>query len=509
MTEKRPPRVNVFRDWTPDMLRSAEQSAESGNLMQAVAICEWLLTDNAVLGALGSRTDALLGLPVSFVPGDVPDALVESALRRDFPKQYTEAELTQIVDYGILLGVGLGRHNITADDFTDRWLMGLEFWLPSTLSQDQQTGEWTVRDAAGATHKVEAGDGSWVLHTPYGKNRPWARGRWRALCRLCLLKQLAQQDWARHSEIAARLVAETQLDKDGHAPPTTEAQRQQIVSELLDAGSEAAIALPPGWTLRLLEISANTEAIYKAQIAFADEAIRILIRGGDLSSKAGEGGSFAAAESQYESNEAPKRRYDGEALSTTLHDQSIVIWSEYNFGSRAVAPYPKWSPVQDVDVSGLAPLASALKTLDEMGAVFELEILRERYGLDFVKAFDESRRKAAPAPGGFGFGAPAPGTATPVAEQAPAESPDEGKQADATKFADKLAAEAAAAAERASADFVKVLRDVVEAATGPEDLERRLKAAFADADTAELEALTEKAYLVAELAGRYAVLTEL
>lgn len=520
-TERKPPRVTVFRDWTPALLRSAEVAAESGNLGSAVSLCEWMLTDDAVAGALQARSDALLGLEPTFAPGRLVSADAMQTFAEDFGAMYPEAELSQLHEFALLLGVSLARHATQVDDETGRWLTPIEFWPASTLRQDQRTGEWFVRDADGKELPVTAGDGVWLLHTPYGPNRPWARGLWRSLARWCLLKQMAQRDWARHSEVGARLFAQTQLDRDGNAPATTDEQRQQIVEELYNAGGELVACLPPGWTVQLLELSANTEAIYKAQIEAANNAIRIRIRGGDLSSDAGDGGSFAAAESQAASNEAPKRRYDGKTLSATLHDQSSVWWATYNYGVAQVAPYVTWAPSVEETAPDVTNVATAVATLVNAGAEVDAETLRTKYGLDFLLSIKRPLQPAGP----FGVAAEADGSivaaaddrgdaVTPEPGQGPTPDPKtppatRGETAEATEFVDALTAEAAAEAQRLAGDVVATLQRVVAAATGPDDLERRIREAFGELDTSEIEALTEQAAILAELAGRYAALSEL
>src|SRR5690606_41418184 len=66
----RAPSVRTFQEWTPRKIRLAERQAEAGDLSYAVAICEWLLGDDDVAGALDARLDALFGLVPTFEPGE-------------------------------------------------------------------------------------------------------------------------------------------------------------------------------------------------------------------------------------------------------------------------------------------------------------------------------------------------------------------------------------------------------------------------------------------------------
>jgi hypothetical protein len=125
-------------------------------------------------------------------------------------------------------------------------------------------------------------------------------------------------------------------------------QRQELAADLQNIGEDAAIALAAGFDLKLLEVAANTRDIYQAQVELANKAIAIRIRGANLSSDV-EGGSLAAAESQAKTSEAPKLRFDAQAWSSTIHDQSLVWWAEYNFGDRRLAPWPKYPVEPDED----------------------------------------------------------------------------------------------------------------------------------------------------------------
>jgi len=495
-----PPRARVFRDWTPPMLRAAEIAAESGNLSMAATICEWLLSDDAVSGALGARIDALLGLDISFDGGDES---VHSDLERDAPRMYPEDELTQILEYGLLLGVAPARHAVRIDDETKRALPSPEFWVPQTLTQDTLSGQWRITDSQGAVRDVNPGDGEWVLHTPYGARRPWARGLWRSLCRWALLKQYAMRDWARHSEIGARLFAKTLLDKDG-LPLGTDGQRAQLVQEIKDAGGEFVAALPAGWDVSLLELTANTRDIYLAQIEAANNAIRIRIRGGDLSSNAGGGGSYAAAESQAATNEAPKRRFDGQSLASTLRDQSTVYWAEYNYGAQNKAPYIRWQPPASEKEVDYASIASALSALSGLGAQFDLEVLQNQFGLNFVTEIDPSKaRSSQPGFGGFASVNTSPRA---LGEQylARARALDQSQG-----FVDKLGEAAAEQALLESSTLTEALMQAVNQATSAAELDTMLKSTLKGFDAETLQAVTEKARVLAELAGRFAVVDEL
>ena len=72
---------------------------------------------------------------------------------------------------------------------------GFDVIHPSSLTFDQDKRRWLVRQKDGTDLEVTPGDGTWLLYTPYGSKRPWARGAWRSLSRWWMLKEFGRDDW--------------------------------------------------------------------------------------------------------------------------------------------------------------------------------------------------------------------------------------------------------------------------------------------------------------------------
>lgn len=388
------PSVRTFTNWTVSKIRAAERAADSGNLYQAASLCEWCLTDDRVVSGLNWRSEALLGLNPSFIEsGDRRRS--KRAIRAleaddDWWWAYQESELSQLIQWGVLLGVSPAQQPWAEREDTGRVLPMLEFWHPQGLRYDYQRATWVLRDASGIDFDLTPGDGRWVLHTPGGRNRPWARGIWRSVGLWVLAKQLARQDWASHGEQNATLVIE--------APEkATKQARQELAQELHNRGADSVLALPNGYTAKLLEVSANTQQIYQAQIDMANDAITILCRGGNLTTKV-DGGSLAATRQQAESNETPKLRYDAQALATTLYTQSLRWWAEFNFGDSRLAPWPQWpvEPAENTQVTAetIKTLGEGLLGLQTLGAVINLDAAAERFGLSDIIDLQATRKRA-------------------------------------------------------------------------------------------------------------------
>jgi phage gp29-like protein len=524
-----PQTPRTFTTWTSDRIRAAELQAGSGNLRLASECCEWILTDDRV-STLETRVQALTGLTPKFeASGDKRrSSTTVKALdaKEDWWEGYPEAELTELHLHGVLLGVSLARHYWQAnEDHGGRLLPNPETWPSHTLAQDQRTRQWSVADSENVRHDVTAGDSEWILHTPYGKHRPAMKGAWRKLSRWVLLKELARQDWSRHAEKASTLVAEA-------AEGTTKDQRKQLAEDLAAIGGDAVIALAPGYTLKLLEVEANTEVIYKAQIDVANKAIAIILRGGDQSTEIGKNGGRAATEVQERRGDAVKLVWDASTLGTTLHKQSLSWWAEFNYGDRKLAPWPAWPVEPEEDLK--AKVETEEKSFDtvdkaeKLGFKVDRKKFLEQHKIDWAEEGERPKvvnATAEPVPGNpppLPGAQPAPPPADPKAPPKPAKASARvaahlGKllafakaaktsgHDDGQAYADELAENGLAVVQGAIGATIAVIEQEIDAATSYEDLQQRLRARYEDLDPSEITDVIESCMVLAELAGRHAV----
>lgn len=343
--------------------------AQSGELRLAADLCEYLLTDDRVASALTTRVQSLLGLDPTFErSGDKrrsAKAVKALEAEEDWWAAYPETEIALIHKWGLLLGVAPAQQPWPQDErrTATHWLPNPEFWHPQHLRQDQRTKRWFIKaategNASAASREVEIvpGQPEWILHCPYGKNRPWAWGLWRPLAKMVLQKHLARGDWSRAGEKAAILALEvamqaasTLTDSSGKPKDTM----RQLATDIYNRGRHGVAALPPGVKLNAVETVNRAKDLYESPIQLIDAAIAILIRGGNLGTLT-EGGSKAAAEVQERTTDLPRLRFDAQSLTTTIHDQSLVWWAEFNFGDRMLAPWPVYPVEPDEDLQSKA-----------------------------------------------------------------------------------------------------------------------------------------------------------
>lgn len=325
-----------------------------------------------------TRTRGMLRLPVEFeASGDKrrsKKAIKALEVGEDFWAAYPESELGPLLDWGILLGVGLAQNVPTTRD-NGRVIPRLSRYHERWLRYNWDTRSWSVTTEGLGEAPAVAGDGRWVLHTPYGEHRPWINGAWRSLSRWWLLKELAREDYARYSEVSGGI--RTGI---GSETSTREA-RQELANDLANLGRDTGICLPKGYDLKIVESTARTWQQFRDQIELANTAITIRIAGQNLTTNVS-GGSLAAAQVHLiiRNDEIAS---DAEAASTTIHDQSLVYWSEWNWGDRNLAPWPLWdtSPPEDelATANARKAQADAIAALKAVGV--DTTPILEEFGL--------------------------------------------------------------------------------------------------------------------------------
>lgn len=372
------PSIRVLQTWRPQQIVSAIASSDSGYMSFAAELCDNLIADEIIGGALETRTGGLQGLPLDFRDGrgdEAGDSPLAPELEEDWYHMFPEAETKQLAAWGLILGVGFGEQ--VWGEFNGRVVPRLKIWHPKDFTYNYTISRWQVRvgsfgDEQGGLVTIQPDDPKWVVYTPYGEHRPWARGLWRGLARWWLLKNYAINDMGEHGEKASLLV----VTATGDRSPTVE-QRREMAAELHNLGSDGIASLPTGFDIKLVEAKADLKALYISQIEAADLSFVISINGQNLTTNVS-GGSFSAA-SVHERVESRRIRTDGETLSTTLRSQSLVYWTEWNFGSEAVSPWPHWDTDPPADQLLKAKVfdmnAAALVRIDKAG--FEVEDMDE------------------------------------------------------------------------------------------------------------------------------------
>lgn len=342
-------------EWTNTELKAARLLADGGTLSYAAELVDELRADSRVAGVLPQRVNGLLGLPLTFeASGDGRRrgrAVRALEADEDWWQIAPEHELADLQTWGLLLGVGLAEL-VWSTNERGRAIPRLKTWDPRWLRWEWTTRRWLLRTQDEET-EIHPGGGKWLLYTPYGASRPWAKGLWRALAKLWLLKSFALDDWARHGEMHGSPI------RVGVAPEGSQAEdREDFATDLAEIGRDTSIVPPPGYRLELLEAEAKTWEQFPKQIETTNAEISILLVGQNLTSDV-QGGSFAAAKI-HQNVRDDLIRFDAEALSTALNEQVLTWWAEFNFGDPKLAPWPSWDTKPPAPP--MAPTSSASST---------------------------------------------------------------------------------------------------------------------------------------------------
>lgn len=491
------------------MLMAARRLADGGSLRMAAELCDELLTDDRISGVLGVRVRGLIRLPISFEAGgdDEEETPEEEALEADFWKMFPENDLVDLCKWGVLLGVGVGEQ--VWEEHEGRVIPRLKVWNPRWLRFDWPTREWRLTVEGEGEITIAPGDGKWILYMPHGSNRPWAHAPWKFLGVAWVIKKYAIGDFAGSSQAAGQAV------KVGTAPEGASAEtRREFAASLKAMMGGSSVAFPPGYDAKLLESMSTSWQQFPQLIAWADTAAAIIIAGQNLTTEV-TGGSFAAA-AVHASIAHHLVESDEQTLSTTLHDQSLTWWTEFNFGDASRAPWARWDVTPPADLAAeattLQAVGTAITSLRDAGLRVDAEAMARRFGIPLLeepveedpfaallKSF-ESRSSSKPAP------AKAQGWRKVVTLASGREGPQSFE--DGAEFVAAVAQKAREAAAEAMGRDVAKVRELIEGATDPDALRAALTAHYAEMDPADLAELTRRALLLAELAGRLAVVEE-
>lgn len=520
------PVTRTYRLWTVDLLRLAEASADGGNLIRAAELCDALLGDDRIPALLQTRAQGLFGLRPTFeASGDgrrKNRAVQALEAKEDWWTLCPEAESAQFLQWGVLLGLAPGELRWYGDDGKPlrrqgRHVPELRFRHPKHLRYDPNLRAWFLTVENGQEVPFTPGDGKWFLFAPYGLNRPWQHGAWRGLARWWLLKQYAIADWGEHGERGASLFVKSELEAD-----STRELRRQLAQDLAQMASQGVCVLPPGFSADLLEITANTTAIYQAQVETADTSAAIRILGHNLTSKV-DGGSFAASQTG-DGIRLDLRKFDAECWSTATHGQVLQHWAGVNFGDPDLAPWPLYPVEPKADRKAIAEeldkLSTALVTLDTAPAYIDKKAILEDRGVPLLKGVAITPPNP-PAPPGSPPALPPAGGDTEDDEEEPEGEEEElsrrprgvvqlsGRQvvAEGGMWSEAVAQEGARQGRAALAGHVNAVLSAIEEASGYDDLQRRLLE-LVEGDSPEFRELIYRALILAEGRGAASVVEE-
>ncbi len=355
------PTINTT-EWSPESVMAALRMSEVGPLMRPADLCEAMWADDRVQGCVSTRMLGLLGLPLAFFGDEsmVHELRGTEALGGapgcpgDFARMFPVAELSKLLFWGHMLGVGLAER-IPDDErpIGERACPTLKIWHPRWLRYQWTDNTWHLTTAEGEI-QLDLTSGRWLLYLPYGSHRPWAHGMWRALAWPWILKSYALRDRARHSEVMGSPA------RIGIAPENAnEKQRRSWLGELQRMARDHAAVFPAGFDMKFVEANATARGeIYGTAIEWADRAIAVTILGQYQSTEGSKGFSNGNVQDQVRRDLI---QFTAESLSDCLYNGGLVFWANDNHGSTS-APFVRWDCSPPEDKQALATAYNALGT---------------------------------------------------------------------------------------------------------------------------------------------------
>ncbi len=506
--------------WTVAKVRKALDAHERGDFHQSAMLVDAFGRDDRIKACSTTRTNALTsrsGLTFEIVPSEDGPKARNKRLAADVDTWWLDAipETAQarMLYLGIMLGVCVAKLDWSRGA---EWVPGVRIWPMQHVSWDESTRRFAVNTQQGRI-LVDPDDPEWLLYTPYGYEEAWMGGLVRCLGLLFVLRQLSHRDWARFCErhgmplIIIREPAVYAEEDKARFATEIENLGTNGIARLPDAGGDA-----PRFDIEYKEATDTGWQSFEAWGKRIDTSIAIVLLGQNLTTEVS-GGSFAAAQVQ-DRVRIDYLASDAETMATTLREGMLKPWVTFNFGyPETQAPWPHWDATVPEDKKVIAETtklaAESITAMQNAGVNVDYDALCERLGLPMKPgpALEEKPEEPEVPP-------PVP-PADDEEEEAPPDDPSlsvrlaSGDTATGfvkgQKYADKLVSEGTRAAQGALAPTIDELIRALSEASSFEEAQAAIVATYASANTTELEALSERLLILAQLAGRAAVVEDL
>ena len=408
MASFREPKSRTTVGWTPSLGRSAERQSDGGYLMLAADLVTTMLGDDRLRGVT-ETLGGVCSLPMLFESGSrgvdpKNDPACQALSEGDWWQVLPERTQAEIVTWGRLLGVSVCC--ITewkTDDETGRVFPVVDVWSPRWARWNEDTSEWEITTATGVV-KTNGNDGVFLIFSAYRKTKGWQVAPWRGLWRLWLLKQLALVDWPddsdKHAQ-AKRIIERADFTQntmgDLICPMITNEEGKKFAAEIDAIGRSGTIKLPDGYKASLLESTGKSSDVYERQINLTNTAYAITMLGQNLSTEV-TAGAYAST-SIHNLVKQDRIRAVAEWMSTSVHEQLLPWWTDYNFGSSVRTPWAKYDTKPPADAKAEADrftsVAQGIVSYQNAGVELDWQQVQERYDLPIdIKAMERKAREA-------------------------------------------------------------------------------------------------------------------
>jgi phage gp29-like protein len=488
-------------------VKAAIRELEQGRLYTASMVVDAMERDDRLAGALLQRTKALSALQLNFTEGlGGKAAAIATEVTDNFQQWCSAASLTEMLKWGVMLGISFGQMLWEVEE--GRLCPRLKVWHPMHAYWRWDTRSWWMVTEGGVV-EVKGGDGQWVVFAPYGEQRAWMQGAVRSLYVPWLLRQWTLRDWGRWGEVYG-----SPIRKVTTPAASEESDKQRFLREVAQLGASSTIRLPTSadpnqrFDVELVEATSTGYDGFDKLLAKTESSMAIALLGQNLSTEV-TGGSHAAA-SVHASIRNDILESDAKSLAKCLHDQFFMPWANLNYGDPKAAPLPVWvtAPPEDRKEAGdaLKSLGDGIKALFSAGAKPDTNAILDHHGVPVTGPAEEPAPPPAPGAAGEGPGEKEPPTDKALAAMFLATKPSGALRGQA--YADAVADKARERATQALKPDVMHVLGAVAASNSYDELKGRLIELYGNMEPSHFAVILQRAMLLAELAGRLAVLED-
>lgn len=389
------PIVTTQTGWTILQVRQAIESLVIGLFDAPAQLMDAITGDSRVHSAFQQRIGGLLGRKVMHqLPPEFSDSPLAKECLDAWEKHWmvmaSEPILGDMQVWGFGLGFWVGQQ---------LWDTSGSYWKPYLVPFHPRYTyyHWLYRKYIAITLDgqvpIDAGNGHWVLHTPYGPYRGWMRGAVRAISPWWLARNYALRDWARYSERHGMPIGKAVTPFGADVDSVN-----KFRSDLGNLGQESIIQLPQSpepeigkYDLEWLETKDQAWDGFQGLISQCNAEITLAVLGQNLTSEVKEG-SFAAARVHADVRQTILEA-DARALSQTIYNQIARPFAAINFGNPDLAPRTTWDIIPGEDTKTLSDtfyqFANGVKALKESGKeISDLSGFARQFGIELGKMED-------------------------------------------------------------------------------------------------------------------------
>lgn len=321
-------------------IRRLLDSANSGIFYDTALFVDAIFEDERIWACSNVRLNSLASAKIDMLAADdSKKALkVKKACEKSFEKMITPAQISELLRWGLYLGVGFA--NITLTNDNNEILPKLEIWHPRFARFDWASRQYKIITENFGEVFVTRDDPSWLVLEPFGDSYPWMRGMVRPIAMPYLMRYWTRQWWTKYQEQNGKPIIGAVV------PPTaSEEDEARFVAELSSLAYNAVVRLPQGidgnrYSIELLQPTADLYKGFEAFLKYIDSSIAITILGQDYSTSGAPG--FGSVENPGRAIREEIRKHDARVIQTIIREKILKPWAQANFGDADLAPYLKF-----------------------------------------------------------------------------------------------------------------------------------------------------------------------